>query len=356
MTRMVPMIQKGTLLRAISVVECCLCTVEARLRLLAYLVALAAGLSGASASAQSCSDVISQNRAATVFIRVEKTLKVTGQVEKGTGTGFIVSPSGYVLTNRHVVERDEKVDAIVISGSLASREASPLRLTVLGTNQHDLALLKFLDTSTTYKDVVLGKAADVKVGDDLCSTSFPADKESFFTDGRMSGTGAEGGLWYSQMPSNPGDSGAPVFLPSGKVVAIKVGGYETLQNVNLLIPINLAQDLLITVPDLRREDSAASDGPTAFDQITVSSDSGSYSIANFLKFLTGRRLQVTMDEDAAAYLRRKNSKLTIRTEGFKDLPLKSVLDGILVPALPGGSKQWTYDVVGSTVMVRRRQK
>jgi S1-C subfamily serine protease len=210
-----------------------------------------------SASAQSCSDdVIRQNRAATIFIRVERTLKVTGQVEKSTGTGFVVSPSGYALTNRHVVKRDEKVDEIAIFGSIASPEASPLRLTVLSTNQHDVALLKFADTSITYKNVIFGKAAGVKVGDYLCSISFPADKESFFTDGRMSGTGADGGFWYTSMPSNPGDSGAPVFLPSGKVVAIKVGGYEKLQNVNLLIPINLAQDLLITVPDL--SDVAAS--------------------------------------------------------------------------------------------------
>jgi hypothetical protein len=148
-----------------------------------------------------------------------------------------------------------------------------------------------------------------------------------------------------------------VFLPSGKVVAIKVGGYEKLQNVNLLIPINLAQDLLITVPDLSSPDSPAGEGSlTAFDEITVSSDSGSYRIADFLKFLSGRRLQVTMDEDAAAYLRLKTSKLTIRTEGFKDVPLKSVLDGILLPALPGGSKLWTYEVLGSTVIVRRRHK
>jgi hypothetical protein len=207
----------------------------------------------------------------------------------------------------------------------------------------------------TYKHVLRGKATDVKVGDNLCSTSFPTDKESFFTDGRMSGTGAEGGLWYTQMPSNAGDSGAPVFLASGKVVAIKVGGYEKLQNVNLVIPINLAQDLLITVPDLPDSDSP-SGVKSQLDEISVSSDSGSYQIGDFLKFLSGRRLQVTMDEDAVAYLRLRNSKLTIRTEGFKDVPLKSVLDEILFPALPGGTKEWTYEVLGSTVMVRRRHK
>ena len=58
------------------------------------------------------------------------------------------------------------------------------------------------------------------------------------------------------MPSNPGDSGAPVFISSGKVVGIKRGGYEGLQNVNQIIPLNLAQNLIseaVLPPDPKRE-------------------------------------------------------------------------------------------------------
>jgi hypothetical protein len=51
------------------------------------------------------------------------------------------------------------------------------------------------------------------------------------------------------MPSNPGESGAPVFTASGQVVAIKMGGYDKSQNLNLLVPLNLAQNLLNLVPD-----------------------------------------------------------------------------------------------------------
>ena len=162
----------------------------------------------------------------------------------------MISRSGYVLTNRHVVESDVKVEDIEIVGSIGSRNAASSELTVIARNEHDVALLKFADTSKTYSSAVLGKPSDVKVGSELCSEGFPKGQEWFFSEGAMSGTGGERGFWLTQMPSNEGDSGAPVFLSSGEVVAIKVGGYEDLQNVNLVIPMNLAGDLLTKVPDL----------------------------------------------------------------------------------------------------------
>lgn len=545
-----------------------------------YLAILVGDLCDLRASAQSCSDeVIKQNRAATVFIKVKKTLKVTGQVEERTGTGFVISPSGYVLTNKHVIEADANLDEIEIAGAIASREAFPSRLIVIQPNQHDVALLKFADTSKTYGVVTLGQVANVKVGTHLCSEGFPANQEYFFAEGPLSSTGAERGFWLTQMPSNPGDSGAPVFLTSGEVVAIKVGGYEGLQNVNLLIPMNLAQDLVILsdvshvsvpastannqapdksfvtqlmvwaeidgdvyvdgrklttidhrsgfdyagarvrvgpesnitirergveksaklwdlceshaeecrvrvgterlsdvsiteeekraamgssldVSNLLSELSKAVDsaarywaaerlgyigdkgalpglvlalddpdpyvqavaatalarigdpvilpelkgaygrykkkesykyifeaaikelefaanaghqpllgvvpdlppaGPSShdnllpvIDQVTASSDPGTYQVVDFLGFLSGRRLKVTMDADAAKDLRSK--KVTIRTEGFEDVPVRWVLDRILLPALPGGAEQWTYEIVGKTVMVKRRPR
>jgi len=216
-----------------------------------FLLVLSMTFPANTGSAQSCSqDAAIRNRPAAVFIRVKKTLKATGQVQERTGTGFLISRSGYVLTNRHVIEADETVDEIEISGFIASREAVPSRLTVIARNEHDVALLKFADTSKTYATVTLGRPSDVKVGTELCSVSFPKNQEYYFSSGPMSGFGAERGFWLTQMASNPGDSGAPVFTASGEVVAIKFGGYGDMQNVNLLIPMNLAQDLLILVPDL----------------------------------------------------------------------------------------------------------
>jgi S1-C subfamily serine protease len=183
-----------------------------------------------------------------VFIKVEKTLRSTGRVEERTGTGFVISGSGYVLTSRQVVDADETVDQIRIEGAIASREAPLSLLSVIARNTHDVALLKFRDTSKTYSNVSLGRTAGVKIGTPLCAISFPVQQEFYFGTGTMGGD--QGGLWVTQMPSNPGDSGAPVFLTTGEVVAIKVAVRSDAQQINLLVPMNLANDLLSLVPDL----------------------------------------------------------------------------------------------------------
>ena len=137
-------------------------------------------------------------------------------MERLSGTGFIISSTGYVLTNRHVIRSDEEADETKIVGAVASRKVPASELIPIGSNEHDVALLKFADTSRTYNAVQLGRPAAIKVGTYLCSEGFPADKEFFFADGKVSGTGAERGFWFTQMPSNPGDSGAPSVSSVGR--------------------------------------------------------------------------------------------------------------------------------------------
>jgi tetratricopeptide (TPR) repeat protein len=213
------------------------------------------------AFSQSCPEqAVERNRNAVVFIRVLKTLKQTGQGEERTGTGFIVDPAGYVLTNRHVIESNEKVDEIKIEGSIGTTEGPFIKLQLIAKNESDVALLKFADTSRTYKYALIGVPALVKLGAPLCSVSFPKKIETMVTSGTLGGKNADHGFWHTEMPSNPGDSGAPVFIASGHVVAIKVGGYDDAQNINLLIPINLAYNLLELLPgaDLIKTDASSS--------------------------------------------------------------------------------------------------
>lgn len=67
----------------------------------------------------------------------------------------------------------------------------------------------------------------MKIGDELCTGSFPQGQEFFLAHGESSGLGGEHGDWLTDMPSNPGDIGAPVFTSSGDVVAIKAGGLSS---------------------------------------------------------------------------------------------------------------------------------
>jgi hypothetical protein len=301
-----------------------------------------------------------------VFLHVAITEK-SGAVVERTGTGSIISGSGYVLTSYHVVMKNAQDGAgdPIITGAPGSAEAERKGMLVIKTEaSQDLVLLKFKDTSKPWSSVKIDDPDQLSAGAQLCSPGFPAIQDAIppssyeyhVSHGVLSGKGGPNGWWTTDMPSNPGESGAPVFDRDGGVVALKYGGDEKAQNINVIIPINLASDLLITanvpLPTANAQPAPAPHpDDKSLDIISVSSERGTCVLADFLTFLSTPELKVTMDADTARDLSRRNIK--IRTEGFEDVPLRYVLDHILLPQLPG-PEQWTYEIVGKTVMIMRR--
>jgi S1-C subfamily serine protease len=205
---------------------------------------------------QDCTDPASHYRQGVVSLSVKRTKKETGRIVEGNGTGFVVSPAGYVLTADHLVAGDPSIDEVMINGAVGSlyAPASPLRI-VDEDNRSDVALLKFLDESHQYSPIRLGNPWEVAIGAQLCSLGFSAPLHADYrtTVGSLSSLSGQdtangvNNLWTTQLPSNVGESGAPVLhLPDKGLVAIKYGGERpgTAQNVNYIIPINLAQPLL----------------------------------------------------------------------------------------------------------------
>ena len=85
-------------------------------------------------------------------------------------------------------------------------------------------------------------------------------------------------------------------------------------------------------------------------KVRVYTHAGTYEVAEFLEFLSQGPLSVTMDRRLSDELRRRS--VTIRTPAHRDVPLQYVLENVLIPQLPG-PEQWTYEVVGKTVNVKR---
>jgi len=162
------------------------------------------------------------------------------------GTGFIVSQAGLVLTNQHVIAQEPNMSSLRVTGGIGSREAPRVKLNFLAQSpQNDLAILQLADTSKNYSSVLIGNPWTTKIGDELCSMGLPFETEYQATQGPLGGKGGGHGLWFTQMPSNPGESGAPVFTASdGKVVALKLGDYDMAQSLSYVIPINMASSLL----------------------------------------------------------------------------------------------------------------
>jgi S1-C subfamily serine protease len=219
-------------------------------------------LSLGSVTAQDCSKIVKSYRGSTVSLQIQITKTSNGAVSIRGSTGFIVSADGFVLTSYHAVLTDPSVERAVITGAIASSvaEKSPLTL-IARLDLQDLALLKFDDTSKAYKPVVIGKIDALATGSPLCSMGFPKNYEFQTTHGDLGNRGGPGGFWTTQMPSNPGESGSPVFDRDLKVIAVKYGGDVKLQNVNLLVPITFANPLL-GIANVQVSNSTAAPGST----------------------------------------------------------------------------------------------
>lgn len=212
------------------------------------------------AVAQTCKKVAAEYQQGVVSLTVKKTKKLTGEIDIGNGTGFIVSPQGYLITADHLVYKDSAVyDEVTIDGAIGSLYAAKSQLKVIEEDRvADVAILRFLDSSHLYKPVRLGNPQKMQIGDPLCSLGFsaPLNLDYAAISGSLSAlSGSDDAndvrtLWTTQMPSNLGESGSPVMaVPKGAkggVVAIKYGGQKATiaQNVNYIIPINLATPLI----------------------------------------------------------------------------------------------------------------
>src|SRR5476649_1833306 len=168
-----------------------------------------------------------------------------GQREaQSLGSGFIISPDGYILTNNHVI-----ADADEILVRLADR--SELKAKLIGTDpRSDVALLKI--DGKDLPVLKLGKSQDLKAGQWVVAIGSPFGIDHTVTQGIVSAIGRslpnENYVPFIQtdVPINPGNSGGPLFNLAGEVVGInsqiytRSGGF---MGVSFAIPIDVAMDV-----------------------------------------------------------------------------------------------------------------
>ncbi len=159
----------------------------------------------------------------------------------GTGSGFIVSADGIILTNAHVVR-----DAREVTVKLTDRRE--FRAKVLGSDpKTDVAVLKI--DAKNLPVVPLGRSNDLKVGEWVLAIGSPYGLDNTVTAGVVSAKGRalpdDSNVPFIQtdVAVNPGNSGGPLFNTRGEVVGInsqiysQSGGY---QGLSFAIPIDVA--------------------------------------------------------------------------------------------------------------------
>src|SRR3954464_7564571 len=161
--------------------------------------------------------------------------------ERGIGSGFIVSPDGYILTNAHVVDGVKEVHV-----KLTDRREFTAK--VVGTDpKTDVALIKI--DAKNLPTVRVGSAKNVEVGQWVVAMGSPFGFENSLTAGVVSAKSrslpGDGYVPFIQtdVAVNPGNSGGPLFDMNGNVIGInsqiysRSGGY---MGVSFAIPIDVA--------------------------------------------------------------------------------------------------------------------
>lgn len=164
--------------------------------------------------------------------------------DESLGSGFIISPDGYILTNAHVIEA-----AVEILVRLADRRE--YEATVIGADvRSDIALLRI--EASDLPHVVLGDPAALQVGEWVLAIGSPFGFEQSVTAGIVSAKGRslpdENFVPFIQtdVAINPGNSGGPLFNLRGEVVGInsqiysRTGGF---MGLSFAIPIDVAMDV-----------------------------------------------------------------------------------------------------------------
>ncbi|MHB1246094.1 MAG: DegQ family serine endoprotease [Sulfuriferula sp.] len=160
---------------------------------------------------------------------------------RSSGSGFIISPDGYILTNAHVVDGADEV-------TVKLTDRREFRAKVIGADQRsDVALIKI--NATNLPQVVIGKPDQIKVGEWVIAIGSPFGFENSVTAGIVSATGRalpnDNYVPFIQTDAavNPGNSGGPLFNMNGEVIGInseilsRSGGY---MGLSFAIPIDVA--------------------------------------------------------------------------------------------------------------------
>lgn len=163
---------------------------------------------------------------------------------KSLGSGFIISPDGYILTNAHVVDG---ADEVVVRLT----DKRELKAKVIGADKRtDIALLKI--NANSLPTVRMGDPSRLRVGEWVVAIGSPFGFESSVTAGIVSAKGRslpqENFVPFIQtdVAINPGNSGGPLFNMRGEVVGInsqiysRNGGY---MGLSFAIPIDVAMEV-----------------------------------------------------------------------------------------------------------------
>ena len=172
--------------------------------------------------------------------------KARKEIQTSLGSGVLISPQGYVLTNNHVIEGADQIQILLADGRSAKAR-------VVGTDlDTDLAVLHI--TADKLPSIIIGNSSHLRVGDVVLAIGNPFGVGQTVTSGIISATGRDhlGITAYEDFIQtdaaiNPGNSGGALIDTRGALIGINSAIYSQSggsQGIGFAIPINLAKGVM----------------------------------------------------------------------------------------------------------------
>jgi S1-C subfamily serine protease len=175
-------------------------------------------------------------------------------IPRGTGTGFIWSAEGYIVTNYHVVQDFDRLYVTLADNTTHLAER------VGDDPNYDLAVLKIDNGAGALPVLPVGTSSDLQVGQNVYAIGSPFGLDQTLTTGVISGLDreirSESGRLFDVIQTdaaiNPGNSGGPLLDSAGRLIGVNTAIYSasgTSAGVGFAIPVDTVNRV---VPDLIR--------------------------------------------------------------------------------------------------------
>jgi len=174
--------------------------------------------------------------------------KPGSSLQTGLGSGVLVSPEGYLLTNHHVVEGADDIEVTLSDGRSASAK-------LVGTDaDSDLALLK-VSLDGTVPVIPLGDMAQLSVGDPVLAIGNPFNVGQTVTSGIVSaldrnqlGLSTIENFIQTDAAINPGNSGGALVDAEGRLVGINTAIFSGgSMGIGFAIPVDIAREVMTSL-------------------------------------------------------------------------------------------------------------
>ena len=196
-------------------------------------------IGGLETTSSAVLDVVALLRPSVVYVEIE-----TGHFGTGSGSGVVLTQSGYIMTNYHVIEGNTSIQ-VTLSGGESYSAA------VIGGDQElDLAILKLDSSRDDFPAAALGDYEDITIGEGVIALGFPfpsdLGQELSVSSGIVSSLRFIRGYEYIQTDAaiNSGNSGGPLVNLRGEVIGINSWIFTSGEGLGFAIPVNNIKEFI----------------------------------------------------------------------------------------------------------------